>query len=61
MVQLSGITQKRRNGARNESGGLGGKWRVVEGIFSRSFIKITQHIPSTLSIPSIPSTLSKEK
>jgi hypothetical protein len=41
--------------------GWGGKWRVVEGSFSRSFKKITQHIPSILSIPSIPSTLSKEE
>jgi hypothetical protein len=37
------------------------KWREVEGCFSISLDKITQHIGSTTSIPSIPSTLSKEK
>jgi hypothetical protein len=41
--------------------GCGGKWRVVEGCFSISLDKITQHIGSTPSIPSIPSTLSKDK
>jgi hypothetical protein len=55
------MEQEMKMEASMEVEGWGGKWRVVEGCFSIPLDKITQHIGSTISIPSTTSTLFKEK